>query len=64
MANFGWMDVACTCPTHTSVTTTLRVFGSHGDVIYKTVYDETNGDYYSVRITITISTAVVDYVHD
>jgi len=62
MANFGWMDVTCTCPTHAGVTTTIRVFGKHGDVIYKEVKDETNADYYTVRITITISTATVSYI--
>lgn len=64
MADYGYMDVTVTCPTHGAVTETIRVYGTNGQVVYRVVKDTTNGDFFTAKITITISTAVTTYVHD
>ena len=64
MADFGYMDVDVVCPTHGAVTETVRVFGKDGDVVYKVVKDQTNGDFFSAKFTITVSAAVTTYIHN
>ncbi len=64
MADYGYMDVTATCPTHGSATETVRIFGKHGDTVYKVIKDSTNGDYYTLKVVLTISGSVTSYVHD
>ena len=64
MADYGYMDVTATCPTHGGATETVRIYGTNGEVVYKVVEDSTNGDFYTIKVTITVSGAVVSYAHD
>jgi len=64
MVDYGYMDVDVTCPTHGGVTETIRVYGSNGDVVYQVVEDQTNGDFFTAKVTITVSGSVVAYVHN
>jgi len=64
MADYGYMDVSATCPTHGGVTETVRIYGSNGDTVYRVVKDQTNGDYFTIKVVITVSGAVTSYAHD
>jgi hypothetical protein len=64
MADYGYMDVTVTCPTHGAYTKTIRVFGKDGDTVRRIVEDETNSDFFIVEVVVTVSGSPTSYVID
>ena len=65
MADFGWVTVTATCPQGgCSGTNEIRVFGSHGDEIYRNPVCPDCSTEYTAKVTITCSGAVAEYVID
>lgn len=64
MTDFGWVTVTATCPvTPADGTTTVRMFGAHGESLYRNV-ECPEGHTYTVKVVITCSGAVTEYVID
>jgi hypothetical protein len=64
MADYGWVTVTTECPVEAcDETKDIRVFGKNGDSIYRTVTDDA-GHTYTVKVVMTVSGAVTEYVID
>lgn len=65
MADFGWVTVTAECPAGgCDGEDDVRVFGSHGESIYRNVECSTCSVVYNVKVVITCSGAVTEYVID
>lgn len=65
MTDFGWVTVTAECPAQgCDGEDDVRIFGSHGASIYRSVKCTTCDVTYTVKVVVTCSGAVTEYVID
>jgi len=63
--DFGYMAVTADCPADGCAgTEVVRVWGQNGDSLYRTVYCTTCEVSWTIKVVVTVSGAVTNYVID
>ncbi|MBU2051341.1 MAG: hypothetical protein KKH61_20530 [Gammaproteobacteria bacterium] len=62
MSDFGYVTVTTTCPvTPADGDTDTRIFGVHGDTVYRNIKCPEGHDY-TIGVVLTVSGAATEYV--